>query len=72
VNELGKLLVIAGLAVAAIGALIWSGVGREWLGRLPGDIHFTNQKGTFSFYFPIITCLLISAVLTLLLWIFRK
>ena len=69
-NDLGKLLVIAGLLIAGIGALIWSGWGRGWLGRLPGDINYS--KGDFSFHFPIVTCLLVSAALTLLFWLFRK
>jgi hypothetical protein len=69
-NDFGKLLVIAGLLIAAIGALIWSGWGRGWLGRLPGDINYS--KGDFSFRFPIVTCLLVSVVLTLLFWLFRK
>jgi membrane protein implicated in regulation of membrane protease activity len=69
-HELGKTLVIVGLLLAAIGALLWLGGGRSWLGRLPGDIRYS--KGNFSFYFPIVTCLLISALLTLLLWLFRK
>jgi len=70
VNEFGKMLVVIGLLTAAVGALLWSGVGKGWLGRLPGDIHYT--KGNFHFYFPIITCLLISIILTLFLWLFRK
>ena len=69
-NDLGKFLVIAGLLTAAIGGLLWSGLGKGWLGRLPGDIHYT--RGDFSLHFPIVTCLLISAVLTLLMWLFRK
>jgi len=68
--DLGKLLVIAGLLIAAVGALLWSGFGRGWVGRLPGDIHYTRDN--FSFHFPIITCLLISLILSLLLWLFRK
>ena len=71
-NELGKLLVVLGLGVTAVGVLLWSGIGRDWLGRLPGDIHFTNARGNFSFYFPIVTCLLLSAIVTLILWFFRK
>ena len=59
-----------GLIIAGIGLLLWSGFGKDWLGRLPGDIHYT--KGNFSFHFPIVTCLLISAFLTILLWLFRK
>ena len=69
-NDLGKLLVIVGLLIAAAGVLLWSGFGRGWLGKLPGDINYT--KGNFSFHFPIITCLIVSLVLTLLLWFFRK
>ncbi len=69
-NELGRFLVVVGLLLAAIGAVLMSGLGRGWLGRLPGDIHYT--KGNFGFYFPIVTCLLLSLLLTFLLWIFRK
>ena len=69
-NDLGKVLVVLGLLIAAVGVLVWSGAGRSWLGRLPGDIHYT--KGNFNFYFPFMTCILISAVLTVILWLFRK
>jgi len=69
-NDLGKYLVIAGLLLVAVGALLWSGFGKGWLGRLPGDIHYT--RGDFNFHFPLITCLILSAILTLLLWLFRK
>jgi uncharacterized protein YybS (DUF2232 family) len=69
-NELGKVLVVAGLVVVFVGLLLWSGIGRGWLGRLPGDVHFT--RGNFTLYFPIVTCILLSLVLSLLLWLFRK
>jgi hypothetical protein len=69
-NELGKALVILGLVLAAAGAFLWLGFGRNWLGRLPGDVHFS--RGNFSFYFPIATCVLASLLLTLLLWLFRR
>jgi hypothetical protein len=69
-NDAGKFLVVAGLLMAAIGALLWSGFGKGWLGRLPGDIHYA--RGNFSFHFPIVSCLLASALLTLLFWLFRK
>jgi hypothetical protein len=49
-NDGGRLLVIAGLLIAVVGALLWSGVGKSWLGRLPGDIHYS--KGDFSFHLP--------------------
>jgi len=70
VPDLGKFLVIVGLLIAAIGALLWSGIDRGWLGRLPGDIHYKGDN--FSVHFPIVTCLLISAILSLILWLFRK
>ena len=69
-NDLGKLMVIMGILLAAVGSLLWSGFGKDWLGRLPGDIHY--NKGDFSFHFPLATCLILSAFLTLILWLFRK
>jgi hypothetical protein len=69
-NDLGKILVICGVLITAVGTLLWSGFGKAWLGRLPGDINYS--KGDFSFHFPVVTCLIASAVLTLLLWLFRK
>jgi hypothetical protein len=69
-NELGKVLVVVGLVIAGVGVLLWSGMGKGWLGRLPGDIHYA--KGDFSFHFPIVTCLLISIALTLIFWLFRR
>ncbi len=69
-NDLGKMLVIAGLLLAALGVLLWTGFGRTWLGRLPGDLHYS--RGNFSFYFPAMTCLLLSLLLTLILWLFKK
>jgi len=63
-NDFGKLLFVMGLIMAAIGLLLWSGLGRSWLGRLPGDIQYS--RGNFSFYFPIVTCLILSLLLTLL------
>jgi Protein of unknown function (DUF2905) len=42
----------------------------SWLGKLPGDI--SVQKGNYSFYFPVATCILVSIVLTLLSWLFRR
>jgi hypothetical protein len=59
---LGIVLLVAGLA--------WPWLSRLGLGRLPGDIHY--QRGGFSFYFPITTGLVISAILSILLWLLRK
>ena len=69
-NDIGKSLVVLGLILVVVGALIWLGVGRSWLGRLPGDLHYT--RGSFSFHFPIVTCLIVSVALTLLIWLFGK
>jgi hypothetical protein len=68
--DLGKSLVVLGLSVALIGAVLWSGIGRSWFGRLPGDIHI--RRGQTDVYFPIVTCILISAALSLLSWLFRS
>ena len=69
-QDLGKLLLIAGLALAAIGALLWKTGGLGGLGKLPGDIFV--QKGGSTFYFPIVTCIVISVVLTLITLLLRK
>lgn len=69
-SDPGKFLVLAGLAIAVVGLLLWSGFGRGWLGRLPGDINYARDN--FSFHFPVVTCLLVSGILTLLWWLFRR
>ena len=69
-TELGKVLVVVGLGLAAVGLAVWFFGGKGWLGRVPGDIHVS--KGNFQFYFPLATCLLISVVLTVVLWLFRR
>jgi cell division protein FtsW (lipid II flippase) len=69
-GTLGKILVLLGLILAAIGLLlIWSDK-IPWIGRLPGDIYI--RKKNFTFYFPLATSLLISVILTLLFSLFRK
>jgi hypothetical protein len=69
-NEIGKFLVVVGLLIALVGVMLWSGFGRSWLGRLPGDIHYS--RGNAHFYFPIVTCVILSAVLTLILWLMKR
>jgi hypothetical protein len=69
-NDLGKLIFFVGVAIAVVGLLMWMGVGRGWFGKLPGDISYS--RGNFSFYFPLVTCLIISVVLTLIMWLMRK
>ncbi len=70
VPEIGKLLVIIGGLTITIGLLLWSGFGGSWLGRLPGDIRV--EKGNVGFYFPIVTCIILSLGLTLLMSLFRR
>ena len=70
-SDVGKILVVIGLSLAVLGGLIWLGGKMNLpLGRLPGDIRIDREN--FKFYFPLTTCLLLSAVLTLILWLLRK
>jgi hypothetical protein len=69
-ESFGKVLVFTGVVLTIAGVLLWSGFGKGWLGRLPGDMHI--ERGGSGFYFPIVTCILISIVLTILLNIFRR
>ena len=67
-RELGRLLLIFGLVIAAIGAILIAGSKLPLrIGRLPGDISYHERHGTF--YFPIVTCIVLSVVLTLVLWV---
>jgi Protein of unknown function (DUF2905) len=68
--DFGKILIIAGIFLFLVG-LVFSFAGSiPWLGRLPGDIHI--KKDGFQFYFPIVTCILISLLLTAILALFRR
>ena len=64
---MGKVLIVVGLVIAALGMLISLGVP---LGRLPGDLSY--RRGNFSFYFPIVTSIVLSIILTLLFYFFRR
>jgi hypothetical protein len=66
-NDIGKILIAFGLLIALAGVVLVL-VGRvPWVGRLPGDIHI--QRGNFTFYFPLATSLLLSVVLTLIVYL---
>ena len=69
-GALGKLLILVGVLIIVAGLLLVLGEKIPWLGRLPGDLIIKREK--FSFYFPITTCIIISIVLSLLFWIFRR
>ncbi|NIQ94749.1 MAG: DUF2905 domain-containing protein [Desulfuromonadales bacterium] len=66
----GKALIVAGLVLVAIGLLFTFGGKLPYLGRLPGDIRI--EKENFTFYFPLTTCILLSALVSLLIWLFRR
>jgi uncharacterized membrane protein YidH (DUF202 family) len=70
VRDLGKFLIIIGVVTAVIGLIFWSGVAPKWLGHLPGDIRI--ERGNSVFYFPIVTCIVISILLSLIMSIFRR
>jgi len=70
VNDIGKALIVLGIALILVGALFSLGGKLPWLGRLPGDIDIKREH--FRFYFPVTTCLIISVILTLLFRLLRK
>lgn len=70
-SEQGKIIMLIGAFVILIGAVVYFFHDKlNWLGRLPGNIRIEN--GNSRIYFPIVTCLIISAVLSLILFIIRK
>ena len=69
-NSTGWLLVIIGLCLAAAGAYLLLGGNFSWVGRLPGDIRIQGKRG--AFYFPITTCILLSIMLSVLVWLVRR
>jgi hypothetical protein len=70
VSNLGRLLVVGGVVLAAVGVVVLLAGKVPFLGRLPGDIVY--HKGGTTFYFPLVTCLLLSLILSLLLSVFRR
>jgi hypothetical protein len=66
---MARWLIVAGLVLIALG-LAWPLIAKLGLGRLPGDIRI--ERDGFSFYFPLMTGLIVSVVLSLILWFFRK
>ncbi len=69
-NGLGKPLIILGLIIVAVGVIVSLAGKIPWLGRLPGDIHI--KKENFTFYFPLATSIIISLLISFLLWLFRR
>jgi hypothetical protein len=69
-DALGKTLIIFGVILVGIGLLLTLGDKIPWIGKLPGDLIIKRDK--FTLYFPIMTCIIISLLLTLLFSVFRK
>ncbi|CAG1015914.1 hypothetical protein ANAEL_05402 [Anaerolineales bacterium] len=69
-HGLGRSLIVFGLIIVAVGVILTFAGKIPWVGRLPGDIYV--KRGNFTFYFPLATSILISVILSLILWLFRK
>jgi len=70
-SQLGKILIVTGVILVIAGLIIYFAADKlSWLGRLPGDIRI--EKGNARFYFPITTMIILSIILSLILWIIRK
>jgi len=67
--DIRRILIVAGIVLVALG-LLWPYLTRLGLGRLPGDI--VIERDNFRFYFPIVTSIVVSVVLTALFWLFRR
>jgi hypothetical protein len=66
---MSRFLIVLGLVILALG-LLWPLLGRLGLGRLPGDI--VIQRGNFAFYFPLMTCIIVSILLSVVFWLFNR
>ena len=69
-GDFGRLLILFGVLLIAVGALLNFAGKIPWLGKLPGDIYWKSDHLTF--YFPLATCIIISIVLSLLFYLFRR
>ncbi len=67
---LAKSLILMGLGIAALGVLLWLFSGVPFIGRLPGDVYL--RRGNFTFYFPVVTCILISIIVSLIFALMRR
>jgi hypothetical protein len=69
-TDLGKTLILLGIVLGAVGALLVVAGRIPWLGRLPGDVVIRREH--FTFVFPLASCLVVSAVLSLVLYLLRR
>ena len=70
VPGIGKSLIVIGLIIALVGVVITLAGRLPWLGRLPGDIYVKREN--FTFYFPLATSILVSLLLSFILWLLRR
>ena len=68
--SLGKSLIVLGLVIALIGVILTLAGRIPWIGRLPGDIYIKREN--FTFYFPLATSIIVSIILSFILWLLRK
>lgn len=66
----GKTLVYIGILLVVVGVVFFLGGKLPWLGRLPGDLMI--ERGGYTYYFPLTTCILISVIISLVLYFFRR
>jgi Protein of unknown function (DUF2905) len=69
-TDMGRWLIFLGLVIATVGVFLTFAGKIPWLGRLPGDIYI--KRVNFSFYFPLATCIIVSVLVSLVLWLIRK
>ncbi len=69
-QPLGKFIILMGFILVIVGAALYFFKDIPFLGKLPGDIHI--EKKNFSFHFPIVTCILLSVILSLILYLINK
>jgi hypothetical protein len=69
-SELGKMLIVFGVILAVVGIVLLLAPKIPWLGKLPGDFSYRGER--FTFHFPLTTCILLSIILSLLLYLFRR
>jgi len=68
--DLGRMLVVLGIAVVVVGLVLMVAPSIPWLGKLPGDVLIRRER--FTFYFPVVTCLVVSVVLTVIMNLFFR
>lgn len=68
-RDIGRILVVTGIVLVVAGVVL-TVAGRAGIGRLPGDLIY--RRGSFTFYFPLMTSVILSLILTLVLWLSRR